>query len=93
MPGTSTMYPYQDRSTVAPVWKPVPLTMIGVPGGAAGGRSVIVGEFAAWTFIGIIMKLPIDNVRIKVSKIATELWLCWFIFFTFYVLLHTRGNL
>jgi hypothetical protein len=45
---------------------------MGIPTGPAGGRSVIVG-FTETAFAGIITKLPIDNAKMKVRKIAPEL--------------------
>jgi hypothetical protein len=69
------MYPYHVRFTVAPAWKLAPLTVMGVPGGAAGGTSVIVGD-AAKALVGIIIKLLMDSVKMTVRKIAMLLPFC-----------------
>ena len=65
------MNPNQWRSTVAPGVKPAPWTVIGVPGGAAGGRSSIVGELCAFTGFN---EAAIDNIkRVEMSAIARAL--------------------
>jgi hypothetical protein len=65
------MNPYQDRFTVAPDVKFVPLTVIGVPTGPAVGSSVTVGVFAGSARAGVIAIALSDNIKIVVSRIAT----------------------
>ncbi len=69
------MNPNQVRFTVAPDLKPIPLTVIGVCTGPAGGVSVIVGEGSedAEVLCARIVNmatLPTDTAKIIVRSSA-----------------------